>query len=142
MEIVSLRLVLTEDDLNSLVSRFVTMPPKIRDLRARIIATELALAGVYDSFLPIHFETLWKVSFDNGKIAARLSAIKAVGVGLGFLKNYVLKAMSSNSTLFELKDESLVFDLDRLLADMTVPIKTNLAAISFDSECLVLECQR
>ena len=44
MEIVTLRFVVTEDDLNSLLVKFVTAPPKIRDLHFRVMSDALSLA--------------------------------------------------------------------------------------------------
>lgn len=140
MEILTLKFVLTEDDLNRLLVKFVAIPPKVRDLHLRVLSEGLALAGVYETILPIRFDTEWSILVENGKIAARLSLIKAVGVGLGFLKGYMLQALSSKSTMLELNEESLVFDVDRFLAEMAVPVKTNLSSVCCDSGRLVIEC--
>jgi hypothetical protein len=142
MEIVSLRFVVTEDDLNSLLVKFVTVPPKIRDLHFRVMPDALSLAGVYQTVLPIPFNSEWKFFVQNGSIAARLSAIRAIGVSLGFLKGYVLQALSSNSAVLEFKEESLVFDADRFFEAMAVPIKTNLFSVCCESGRLVIECDR
>jgi hypothetical protein len=140
MEIITLRFVVTEDDLNSLLVNFVTFPPKLRNLRLRVIPNGFSLSGVYDAILPIPFNTEWRNFVENGKIGAQLSRIKAVGVRVDFLKSYVLKALSSNSTVLELNAERLLFDVDRFLDEMAVPIKTNLSAVFCDSGCLVIEC--
>jgi hypothetical protein len=141
MEIVSLRLLLTEQDLNNLIIRFLKPPPKIRDLHVRIARSGLALAGTYETFLPIPFETIWRLFVSDGKIVARLSAVNAVRIPLHFLKPYILQALRSNSSQLDVNDESVVFDVGRLVSDCPVPIKTNLTAVYLDSQCLVLECQ-
>ena len=107
MEIITLRFVVTEDDLNGLLIRFVAIPRKVRDLHLRVTPDGLSLAGVYQTILPIPFNTEWRIVVEAGKLVARLSGMKAVGVGLGFLKGYVLKAVSSSSTLIELKGDRL-----------------------------------
>ena len=140
MEIVRLSFVITEDDLNSLIVNFVTVPPKIRDLHARVIDDRISLAGVYESILPIRFDTRWKLLVANGKIAAHLADVKSVGVGLGFLKGYILRALSSNSTFLELVDESLVCEIDRFIEEMKVPIKTNLTSVSCENGCVWVKC--
>ena len=140
MEIVSLRFVITEDDLNRLLIKFVTAPPKVGNLYLRIKSDGLSLAGVYDTILPMPFETRWNLFVDEGKIAARCSAIKVVGIGLRFLKGYMLQALSSSSTILEIHGESLVFDVERFLEDRAVPMKTNLASVSCESGRLVFEC--
>jgi hypothetical protein len=142
MEIVTLRFVVTEDDLNNLLVKFVTVPPKIRDLHVRIMPEALSLAGVYQTIFSIPFDTQWRIIVINGKIAARASGIKALGVGLGFLKGYMLKALSSNSTVLEFDEGSLVFDVDRFFEKMPVPIKTNLISVCCENGRLVIECDR
>lgn len=142
MEIVTLRFVVTEDDLNSLLVRFIAVPAKVRHLHLRVIPNGLSLAGVYESILPIPFNTEWRIFVEAGKLAARLSGMKAVGVGFGFLKGYMLKALSSSSTIIELNEERLEFDIDRFLDEMAVPIKTNLTSVYCDDKRLVIECCR
>jgi len=142
MEIITLRFVVTEDDLNGLLIRFVAIPRKVRDLHLRVTPDGLSLAGVYQTILPIPFNTEWRIVVEAGKLVARLSGMKAVGVGLGFLKGYVLKAVSSSSTLIELKGDRLEFDVDRSLDKMAVPIKTNLQSVCCDNRRLVIDCGR
>ena len=140
MEIVTLNLVITEDDLNRLLIKFVAAPPKIGNLYLHVKSDGLSLAGIYETFLPIPFDTQWHMFVDNGKIAARCSAIRAVGIRLDFLKGYMLRALSSTSAILEVDEESLVFDVDRFLEEKAVPTKTNLTSIRCESERLVIEC--
>src|SRR6266496_5768894 len=99
MEIVSLRFVATDDDLNSFLAKLVTASPKICDLRIRVIQNALSVTGVYKFFLlPIPFESFWSVSICDGRIAAQFSGFK-VGVRLDFLKGYVLDAIGSKTNL-------------------------------------------
>ena len=142
MEIITLRFVVTEDDLNGLLIKFVAIPRKVRDLHLRVTPDGLSLAGVYQTILPIPFNTEWRIVVEAGKLVARLSGMKAVGVGLGFLKGYVLKALSSNSTVLEFAEESVMFDVDRFFEQMAVPIKTNLLSVCCESGRLVIECDR
>ena len=142
MEIVTLRFVVTEDDLNSLLVQFVTAPPKIRNLHFRVMPDAVSLAGVYETVLRIPFDSEWKCFVQEGRIVARLAAIKVIGIGLGFLKGYVLKALSSNSTVLKFEEESVVFDVDHFFEAMAVPIKTNLLSVCCESGRLVIECDR
>ena len=142
MEIVTLRFVVTEDDLNGLLVKFVTAPPKIRNLHFRVMPDTLSLAGVYETVLRIPFNSEWKFFVQNGRIVARLAAIKVIGIGVGFLKGYVLKALSSNNSVLKFAEESVVFDVDRFFEQMAVPIKTNLLSVCCESGRLVIECDR
>ena len=142
MEIVTLRFVVTEDDLNGLFVKFVTAPPKISNLHFRVMPDTLSLAGVYDTVLRIPFNSEWKFFVQNGRIVARLAAIKVIGIGVGFLRGYVLKALSSNNSVLKFAEESVVFDVDRFFEQMAVPIKTNLLSVCCESGRLVIECDR
>ena len=81
----------------------------------------------------------WKISVSDRKIVARLSDIKVVGVRLNTLKPYVLNALVSNCNILELRGESVFLDLDRFLAQMTVPIRTNLTSLRCEGGQLVIE---
>jgi hypothetical protein len=140
MEVESLRFTATEDDLNQLFSRLLTPPPKLRDLRINVIPDGLSLTGIYETILPIPFRCFWKISVSDRKIVARLSSIKAVGVRLDILKPYVLNALASNNNILELRGESVFLDLDRFLAQITVPIRTNLTSLRCEGAQLVIEC--
>ena len=129
MEIVSLRLVASDDDLNSLFAKLVAGPPKIRDLRIHIVQDGLSVTGVYETFLPIPFESFWSVSVCDGKIVARLSGIKAVGVGVDFLKAYVVDAIGSKIGVLQRLDETFSLDLDHLLVEAGVALRTNLISV-------------
>ncbi|MGH7796288.1 MAG: hypothetical protein ACREQ2_15565 [Candidatus Binatia bacterium] len=142
MEIESLRFIATEDDLNELFARLVAPPPKVRDLRLRVIPDRLAVTGAYQTIFPIPFESLWELSVCAGKIAARLSDIKAGGVGTNFMKGYVLSAIGLKTNVFELRDETFSLDLDRFLLEMGVPLRTNLVSVRCERERLVIECER
>lgn len=142
MEIVTLRFVVTEDDLNGLLVKFVTAPPKISNLHFRVMPDTLSLAGVYETVLRIPFNSEWKFFVQNGRIVARLAAIKVIGIGVGFLKGYLLKALSSNNSVLKFAEESVVFDVDRFFEQMAVPIKTNLLSVCCESGRLVIECDR
>lgn len=140
MEIQSLRFIATDDDLNRLFSRLLTPSSKLSDLRIEVISDGLLLAGIYETFLSIPFKCLWKMSVVDGKISARLSNVNAAGIRLNLLKPYVLSALVSNCNILERRDESVFLDLDRLLGQMTIPIRTNLTSVHCEAGQVVIEC--
>ena len=73
-------------------------------------------------------------------MAARLSTVKVVGVGLKVLKTYVLNAISSKTNLLKLRDQTLLLDVDHFLAEAGAPLQTNLAAVRCHHGQLVIEC--
>ena len=140
MEIKSLRFIATEADLNHLVATLLTPPPKVRDLVIRVMPDGLSVMGVYETLLPIPFESFWQISVGDGKVAARFSGIKALGVTVDFLKTYILNALHPNTIKLELRDETFFLDVDRFLAETTVPIQTNLTSVRCEMGQLVIEC--
>ena len=73
-------------------------------------------------------------------MAARLSNVKALGVGLKFLKTYVLNTISSKTDLLQLREETFILNVDRCLAEAGVPLRTNLVAVRCDRGQLMIEC--
>jgi hypothetical protein len=139
MEIVSLKFVASEDDLNNLLVKFVTPSVRVRNLNVHVTPDGLSLMGIYETVISIPFDSVWKISVGKGRIVARLSRIKVAGVRLDFLKSYMLKALRSNTSILEADEEGLVLDIDRLLEKIAVPIRTNLTSVSYDSGRLVIE---
>jgi len=139
MRIESLKLIATEDDLNDLFTKLVTLPQKIRDLRVQIVEDRLSVTGVYEMILPIPFESVWDIDVCDGKIAARLAVLKASGVGAGFLKGYILSAMGSKTNLLQLREETLFLDLDSLLMSTAVPVRANLTSIRCDGGRMIIQ---
>jgi hypothetical protein len=140
VEIESLRFIVTEDDLNRLLSTLLTPPSKLRDLSIEVIPDGLLLAGIYETILPLPFKCFWRISVFDGKIVAELSDVRCVGIRLSLLKPYVLNALVSNCNILELRGGGVCLELDRLLAQMIVPIRTNLTSVRCAAGQLVIEC--
>jgi len=142
MEIHSLKIVVTQDDLNLLMARFLNLPPKLCNLSIELIPNGLLLSGIYETILSVPFKCLWKLSVGDGKLQAELADIKCVGVRLNLLKPYVLNALVANCKILELRDEGVFLDLDRLLAQMIVPVRANLTSVHCEARELVIECSK
>jgi len=140
MEIERLRFIATEDDLNRLFSRVLTPPPKFCHLHIKVIPPGLLVSGNYETILSVPFKCLWKLSVIDGKIVAELSDIKCVGIRFNLLERYVLNALISTCNVFELRDESIFLDLDRVLRLKTGPIQTNLTSIRCEVGKVIIEC--
>lgn len=140
MEIASLRLIVTQDDLNTLYA--MVPPPKVRNVRLYISEEGVSVRGVYQAILPLRFATLWTVAVDGGKIAARLSDIRVVGIQANFLRNYLLHTLASQNNTIQLRDEAICLDPNDLLASWRIPLKLHLAAVRCESGNLVIECDQ
>ena len=139
MHIESLRLVATEGDLNELASRFLPRPEKISDLRIALVPQGIRITGAYQAAIRIPFETLWKISVCEGKLAVRLETLKTGIVSLGLAKGYALGAIAVAAGMLELRGDMLLLDVDALLHEHGLPLRTNLASVRCDYGSLVIE---
>ncbi len=139
MEIRSLTFVATEADLNELASQIFPRIERIRDLRISIVPEGIRVRGTYSQLFGIRFQTLWQVFVSQGKVVARLAELKAGSLSLNFLKTYLLDTIAAAATVLELRDETLLFDVNALLQDKGWPVRTNLTSIRCDYGSLTVE---
>ena len=139
MEIRSLTFVATEADLNELASQILPRIERIRDPRISIVPEGIRVRGTYQQLFGIRFQTLWQVFVSQGKVVARLAELKAGSLSLNFLKTYLLDTIAAAATVLELRDETLLFDVNALLQDKGWPVRTNLTSIRCDYGSLTVE---
>jgi hypothetical protein len=139
MEVVSLRLIVTEADLNELASRICSWPDAIRNVRFAVIPEGIRVSGTYETGVGIPFQMLWQVSVSEEKVVARLGKLKAGFLSLGWVKHYLLQAIAAATTILELRDETLVFDVDVLLQGQGLPLRTHLTSLRCDYASLTVE---
>jgi len=139
VEIRSLTFVATEADLNELASQIFPRIERIRDLRISIVPEGIRVRGTYQQLFGIRFQTLWQVFVSQGKVVARLAELKAGSLSLNFLKTYLLDTIAAAATVLELRDETLLFDVNALLQDKGWPVRTNLTSIRCDYGSLTVE---
>jgi hypothetical protein len=132
MEIQALRLLLTEQDLNELVARHLADDLPLEKLQLRLAPEGLYISGEYPLLVRVGFETLWALEIQQGKLLARLASLKAMGLPATVFKSTVLKAIEDaveTQHWMAFEDDCIMVDLDRLLAEHDIPLKTNLNAV-------------
>ncbi len=72
-------------------------------------------------------------------MVARSTELKAGSLSLNFLKAYLLDTIAATATMLELRDETLLFDVNALLQDKGWPVRTNLTSIRCDYGSLTVE---
>lgn len=65
----------------------------------------------------------------DGKIAARLEKLKGGPLSLGLIKSYLLDAIAPKMPALEIRDKTLLFDLDSFVRDKGLPLRTHLTSI-------------
>jgi hypothetical protein len=144
MEIHALRIVISEQWLCRLAVD--AMPPDagMRDVRVRLAAEGVYVYGSYQMLVGVPFEMLWELSVRAGKIAAKLADVKVARLGAGLLKSTLLGQLAGMAAKIEglsLQEDTLLVDLDRLLASKGYPARTNLRLVRCTEGSLLIESQ-
>jgi hypothetical protein len=155
MEIQTLKLVISQQEINDMITAFLPPNQQVRGVRVRLGLDGVTITGIYDAIINVPilgpkkvsapFETLWKVAIVNGKIAVRLDSVNVGVPGVGdMLKGKIMEsitnAASKEDALRVASDtHTITVDLDRLLAKRGFPAKTNLTAVQCNNGNLVIE---
>jgi hypothetical protein len=142
MEIQALRLLVTEKDLNDLLAQHLPDDQPLENLSVRVAPEGVTVSGEYPLFVRVAFETLWEPGTQAGKVTARLTGLKAMGLPATVFKGTVLKAIEEavhQEDWLAFDGDTIVVDVDRLLAREGIPAKTNLSAVRCQVGLLVIE---
>jgi hypothetical protein len=143
MDILSLRVRLTDADLNSMARTFVPEDAPVDNLRLAVVDGAVQVNGDYPTPLfSIPFQTRWEPAVREGKVCVQLTGIKVVGLPGGMLRGLFLngfRQVTRNLPGASLDDDTLVLDVDRILASRGVPLKTNLKTIRCTAGQMIVE---
>lgn len=144
MEIEALRVRVSEIALNALLIDMLPEDHPLENLRVQLTPPTLIVRGVYPLFVDVPFESLWEVTVRDGKVAARLARFKATGLALSGAQGMILKMLTGPDTRgwLEVTGDTVLIDLDALLAKQGIQMRTNLTAVSIQGNSLVLEAGR
>src|SRR5690242_10143449 len=90
MEIHSLRVSISEQDLNRLAAQQLK-DQAIEDISFQVAPEGVRIKGVYPLFINVKFETHWELGLQAGKITARLVSMRAFGVPGNVFKSAIMK---------------------------------------------------
>ncbi len=142
MEIHALKLLITEKDLNDAAGRHLPDDEEVRQVKIRLAPEGVYVSGVYRMLFNVAFETLWEPGVAGGKLVARLASFKALGIPMSLLKSMIMSAIKDTigrEQAFEIDEECVRLDVDRLLAAQELPLRTNLTAVRCQAGRLILE---
>jgi hypothetical protein len=143
MVIQSLRLLLTDDDFNHLIDRFLPRDVPVVDLRISVLEGAIEVSGKYPlRMLSLPFRTTWEPSIREGRVHVCLGSINVVGLPAGFLRGLFVngfRKLASKLPGFRVEDEELIIDVDRLLQHRGVPLQTNFKALQCHPGQMLLE---
>lgn len=143
MELVTLKLLVTDADLDILVKRFLPADAPVINLTLTVADGSVVLAGDYPTrLLNIGFTTTWEPSVEGRLIRVRLGRIRVVGIPIVLLRGLFLRGfqkVAKDVPGARVEDDTLFLDLDALLASKGIPLKSNLKTIRCESGRMILE---
>jgi hypothetical protein len=142
MDIHALRVSVTDDDLNDLVTRYLLEDLPVEELTLAVTDEGVVAKGQYPMLLTVSFETVWALSVAGGKVAATLVRFRTLGMPMGVLKSLVMGVISSaakKESWLAVEGDTVVADVDGLLARDGHKVRSNLRAIRCQAGLLVIE---
>jgi hypothetical protein len=143
MEILSLKVVLTEEDVNGVIAKHLGTDTPVRDLRVRLTPAGVEVAGTYPvTLFKVKFETVWELSVRGRELAAHLANLNVAGAPAGLVRGTLMEMLGANLASEEglrVEDETVFVDPDVLLGRLGLSGRTNLSAVRCEAGRLVVE---
>jgi hypothetical protein len=142
MEIHSLHVLVTEQDLNELAKKYTPKDMPAEDVRLRLSPEGVHVTGVYPFFISVKFETIWHLGVEQGKAVAQLTKFRAMGVPGNIFKSAIMKMVEDiarKEPWIRVAGDQLFVDLDHFCAQYLVPAKTHLKSIIVQTGLVVIE---
>jgi hypothetical protein len=142
MEVHSLKLLVTEEDLVQLAIQAAKDQEQLSDVKVRITPLHVSVSGSYQVMMRVPFETTWQVVIRDGKVAATLAELKVVGLPAGLLKGVLMRMVADEAArepALAVEGDTIVFDPDRFLAGAGIVGRANLTLIRCELGRLFLE---
>jgi hypothetical protein len=143
MEIHELKLVVSEEGINSLLVAYLPEDASVENLRVRITPAGVYIQGDYPTvFGKVPFETHWEMRVVAGRVHARLVALKVSGVSGNLFRKMVLDVIQDvldSDQAVVLEEETLRIDVETLARSKKVLLRCNLRDVRCEAGRLLLE---
>jgi hypothetical protein len=143
MDIHTLNVSITEEEINTLVAEFPPSDSAVENLRVRLTPEGIVVFGDYPAMLmKMSFETLWEVKGIGSVVEARLASIKVSGLPAKMLRGVLLKTirdMTAREPGIRVEDESIRVDLSKHTALQRLRLRVNLIGVRCSLGHLVIE---
>lgn len=145
MEIDTLRIVFTEEDLNDITRKVLLEGQPVEDVVIRVSPEGFRVTGSYPLFITVRFEMLWQIRVENEWIVLTLDRFKAMGVPASIFKSAVLKFfedVASKEPGIAIDEDSIRVQPDRLIEKYACRARTHLKAIQCLDGVVAIEASR
>lgn len=132
MEVHSLRITVTEQDLNALAKKIKAGESPIENPEVRIAPEGVTVKGVYPMFVNVSFETQWELAITDGNVTVKLLLLRAMGMPGNIFKSVLMKVIADaakDKPGFRIDEDTIVIDLDTLLKAEGIDARTRLSAL-------------
>jgi hypothetical protein len=146
MEIHALKLVVSEEGVNSLLAAYLPRDAAVENLSVRIMPEGVHVRGDYPTaFGKVPFETHWEMRIVAGRLDARLVGLKVSGVPGNMFRKMVLElireVLESNPGVM-LEQETLQIDVETVARSKKLLLRCNLRDVRCEAGLLLLEAGR
>jgi hypothetical protein len=142
MEIHRLIVSLTDKSLNDLAREHLVEEVAIEDLEIRILPEGVRVKGAYQMFVPVSFEAHWELGVDSGRVTARLTQFRTLGMPANVLKSLIMNVLADAARKegwLSVQGDTVHADVDGLLRKQGLHARTNLTAIRCQTGVMVFE---
>lgn len=143
MHIHTLKMSVTEQELNELVAALPADKNAVENLRVRLTSDGVMVLGEYPTMLmKMAFETLWEVKGVGSIVEARLAAVKVAGLPAAMLRAVLLKTLRdllAREPGVCVVDESIHVDLSKHTAIQKLRLHIHLTTVQCSHGKLMIE---
>jgi hypothetical protein len=143
MEIQTLKLFITEDEVNELARQVLPDPDPLEDLYVKLTPEGVIVQGVYPAMmLKTSFETLWELSVQGPEVVARLSSVRIAGLPAGLFKGALLRMIRDAVAAqpgVRVQEECVRVQVEELARSNGLPLRVNFSQVRCSIASLVLE---
>jgi hypothetical protein len=136
MKVETLRVLISEDDINRFLPRAVPPDAGVENLRIHIAPEGILLLGDYPTFLlRMSFETRWEIAVAENRVQAKLAGVKVAGLPAKMLRGLLLKVIrdaAAKEPGIKVEGDSVLVDVGGMLKANRVPLEIHLTG----AQCL------
>jgi hypothetical protein len=143
MEIQALKLLITQDDINALLSEFPPSDTDVENLHVVLTPDGIVVQGEYPTMLMnVAFETLWEVKAAGDEVEARLGSVKVSGLQASMLRGVLLKTirdMTAEEPGVQVVGEAIRVDLSKHTGLQKLRLRMSLRSVLCTHGLLFIE---
>ena len=144
MEILSLKVRMTDKDLEPLTKLLAEGAEGVENLAVRFAPEGVLATGLYPTpFMKVSFETLWSVRPVGPDLRLKLETLKVAGIPGGFLRGLLVKMAKDaidDQPGVKVEGEEIVVTMAEVAADVGINVTAQFTGVSLAAGTALIEC--